>query len=177
MKKAVFLDRDGVIHEDFGYVYKKEDFCFKEGIFEFCRHAREADYLIFIVTNQAGIARGYYTEDNFNELTRWMLQEFKDRDIDIDKVYYCPYHPTKGIGNYKQESFNRKPNPGMLLQAKEEFDIDLVDSILVGDKESDMESGRSAGIGKLFFVCGRYEIENAKDVRKVTDILDIVQYL
>jgi len=177
MKKAVFLDRDGVINEDLGYVHKREDFCFKEGIFEFCHHAREAGYLVFVVTNQAGIARGYYTEEDYNELTRWMLQEFKDRGIDIEKVYYCPYHPTNGIGNYKRDSFNRKPNPGMLLQAREEFDVNLTDSILIGDKDSDMESGRRAGIGRLFFVTGRYELKDDTEVRKVSDVLDIIQYL
>jgi len=170
MKKAVFLDRDGVINKDNGYVCKPEDFHFIDGIFEFCRAAQEKGYILFVVTNQAGLARGYYSEDDYDKLTEWMLNVFTKQGIRIEMVYYCPYHPESGIGAYKQDSFDRKPNPGMILKARDEFDIDLSQSILIGDKESDMEAGRRAGVGNLIALKGKYELSCCSDVSIVCDI-------
>lgn len=144
---ALFLDRDGVINIDHGYVYKKEDFEFVEGIFEFCRTAKQFGYLIFVITNQAGIGRGFYTEEDFLKITDWMCNIFRDNGIVIDKVYYCPFHPVHGVGHYKTDSPNRKPRPGMIFQANEEFTIDLAKSVLIGDKETDIEAGVTAGVG------------------------------
>jgi len=144
--KAVFLDRDGVINVEKNYVYRIEDFEFVEGIFEFCEVVQQLDFKIFIITNQAGIGRGYYTTDDFDRLTKWMLAQFSAHGTRIEKVYYCPYHPVAGIGEYRKNSFDRKPGPGMILKAKNEFDLNLSESILVGDKDSDLEAGRAAGI-------------------------------
>ena len=144
---ALFLDRDGVINIDHAYVCKPENFEFIDGIFDLCRKAKELGYLIFVITNQAGIGRGYYSEQDFLNLTDWMMGEFKRQDVEINKVYFCPSHPEHGVGKYRIDSPNRKPNPGMILQAKEEFDIDLTTSILVGDKESDIQAGVAAGVG------------------------------
>ena len=152
MPKALFLDRDGVINEEQNYVFRIEDFHFIDGIFELCLRAQELGYLLIIVTNQAGIARGYYTEADFAALTRWMLDQFTMRGIAIAKIYHCPYHPTAGIGEYRRESFDRKPNPGMLLQAQGDFDLDMAASVLVGDKKSDIEAGRAAGLGCTIFL-------------------------
>lgn len=174
MKKALFLDRDGVINVDTGYVYKKEDFCFVDGIFDLCHRAREQDFIIVVVTNQAGIARGYYTEDDFNTLNAWMLEEFKKQDITISEVYYCPHHPEFGIGIYKQDSFFRKPNPGMIFKARDEFNIDLSNSIIVGDKDSDIEAGRKAGIGKLIFFKGNYHYTPPDDVFICKSLFDAI---
>lgn len=149
MNKALFLDRDGVINVEKNYVYKIEDFEFIDGIFELVRSYQEQGYLIFVITNQAGIGRGYYTEDDFLNLTDWMLERFEEQGIKITEVYYCPYHPTHGIGEYLKDSIDRKPNPGMILKAKEKYDIDLGNSVLIGDKESDIEAGKAAGILKL----------------------------
>jgi len=146
MKRALFLDRDGVINVDHGYVYRQSDFEFTEGIFDLCRHAKSAGYLIFVVTNQAGIGRGLYTEADFHELTRWMCDVFAQEGCAIDKVYFCPTHPVHGIGPYKVDSLRRKPFPGMILEAAAEFEIDLAGSVLIGDKPSDIEAGRAAGI-------------------------------
>ena len=146
MNRAFFLDRDGVINIDKNYVHRIEDFDFIDGIFELCKFASQLDFKIFVITNQAGIGRGYYTTDDFFKLTDWMLDQFNKHGIDIDHVYYCPYHPSAGIGTYKKESFDRKPNPGMILKAKKEFQLDLSNSVLLGDKNSDVEAGRSAGI-------------------------------
>ena len=103
MKKAIFLDRDGIINVDHSYVYKKENFEFCEGIFETLQHFLSLDYQLFIVTNQSGIGRGYYSEDDFEKLTSWMLKEFTCRGIKITKVYYCPHSPSDGCTCRKPE--------------------------------------------------------------------------
>lgn len=150
MNKALFLDRDGVINNDLGYVHKIKDFIFLPGIFELVQKAKSLNYLVVIVTNQAGIGRGYFTVDQFNKLTLWMKNKFLENDGSIDAVYYCPYHPTEGIGNYKLDSPFRKPNPGMIHKAALDLDINLSDSIMVGDNLTDMQAGEIAGINKLF---------------------------
>jgi D-glycero-D-manno-heptose 1,7-bisphosphate phosphatase len=144
---ALFLDRDGVINVDRNYVWRIEEFEFLSGIFELCRTAQEVGLIPIVVTNQAGIGRGYYTERDFEALTEWMLGEFRTRGIGIRRVYHCPYHPTAGIGEYRRDSFDRKPSPGMILRARNDFDIDLSRSVLVGDKDSDIDAGRAAGVG------------------------------
>ena len=146
-RRALFLDRDGVINIDHGYVYLQEQFEFVTGIFELCRKAVESGYLIFVVTNQAGIGRGYYTEQQFHECTDWMCNQFLIQGIKIEHVYFCPSHPEYGLNDYKYESFFRKPQPGMILQAADEYNLDLSVSVLVGDKESDIQAGMSAGVG------------------------------
>lgn len=146
MNKALFLDRDGVINVEKNYVYKIEDFEFVPGIFELLNFFQELNYLLIIITNQAGIGRGYYTESHFNVLNEWMLKEFQKCGIEITKVYYSPYHPVHGLGKYKKDAFCRKPNPGMLLQAKKEFNIDLTKSILIGDKITDIDAGINSGV-------------------------------
>ena len=137
--KALFLDRDGVINVDRGYVFKIEDFCFTDGIIETLAYFQDKNYLLMIITNQSGIARGYYTEEDFQDLTEWMQRWFAENGVQITKVYFSPYHLEHGLGKYKKDSFCRKPNPGMILTAQEEFDLDLGQSILVGDKETDIE--------------------------------------
>lgn len=147
MKPALFLDRDGVINHDFGYVHKIEDFKFVDGIFDICRQAAASGMSVVVVTNQAGIGRGYYTEEQFHSLTEWMKKNFAEKGVTIDGVYHCPFHPTHGIGRYKAESHDRKPNPGMILRASEELDLSLENSVIIGDTEKDIEAGRRAGIG------------------------------
>ena len=166
-RKALFLDRDGVINVDRNYVHRVEDFEFLPGIFELCAAAVECGYLLVVATNQAGIGRGYYTEEDFQRLTAWMLAAFRLRGINIARVYHCPYHPTAGIGEYRRESFDRKPNPGMLLKARDELNLDLAKSVLVGDKDSDIDAGRAAGVGCLFRLApdeGAVELRPNRDV-------------
>ncbi|NTU58006.1 MAG: HAD family hydrolase [Chlorobiaceae bacterium] len=148
-RPALFLDRDGVINIDHGYVYRKEEFEFVDGIFDLVSKAHNAGYLVIVVTNQAGIGRGYYTEADFHELMNWVCDEFKRHGGQIDAVYFCPDHPEHGIGAYRRESHYRKPGPGMLLQAASDFDIDMDRSIMIGDKPSDMVAARTAGVGRL----------------------------
>jgi D-glycero-D-manno-heptose 1,7-bisphosphate phosphatase len=141
MNKALFIDRDGVINVDKGHVFLIEDFEFSEGVFDLCRKYFNTGYLIIVVTNQAGIAKGLYTEEDFINLTDWMIGQFKDNGISITKVYYCPHHPE-----ISGPCMCRKPESGMLLQAVKEFDLEISECILIGDKESDLEAGRRAGI-------------------------------
>jgi len=148
-KKALFLDRDGVINVDHNYVHKIEDCQFIDGIFQLAKDAVEKNYDIFIITNQAGIGRGLYSEADFETFTGWMEKQFERNEAPVRKTYYCPYHPEHGVGKYKKDSFDRKPNPGMILKIAEVYGIDVKNSVLVGDKESDIEAGSRAGIGKL----------------------------
>ena len=143
--KAVFLDRDGVINIDKTYVYKIDDFEFVDGIFEVLKEFLKKGYKLFIVTNQSGIGRGYYSEDDFFKLTSYMLDKLKKEGIEITKVYHCPHSPES-----KCEC--RKPKPAMLLRAKEEFDVDMANSIMIGDKKSDIEAGKNAKVGKTIFI-------------------------
>jgi D-glycero-D-manno-heptose 1,7-bisphosphate phosphatase len=145
--KALFLDRDGVINVDFGHVYKKSGFQFYPEIFEVVKKAEKAGFLIFVVTNQAGIGRGFYSEEEFSRLTSWMLTIFKEKGCNISEVYYSPFHPTEGLGAYKRDDQSRKPNPGMILQAVESWGLCPPECIMVGDNESDMEAAFRAGLG------------------------------
>ncbi|KMT65633.1 D-glycero-beta-D-manno-heptose 1,7-bisphosphate 7-phosphatase [Catenovulum maritimum] len=146
MAKALFLDRDGIINLDHGYVYQAESFEFMPGIFELCQNANGAGYQIIIVTNQSGIARGYYSEEQVNQLHDWMIEQFKSHKVDISKVYFCPHHPEHGGLQYQHNCLCRKPNPGMLLRANRELGVDLSQSIMLGDKESDVQAALKAGI-------------------------------
>jgi len=154
--KALFLDRDGIINEDVEYLYKIEDFIFVEHIFDLCSYFIEKKFLIIVNTNQSGIAVGLYTEREFHILTAWMIQRFKDKNIPIAGVYFCPHHPEKGIGSYRISCPCRKPAPGMILDAQRDFDIDLSRSFLIGDKESDIEAGKNAGVGYTILIESRY---------------------
>jgi len=136
-----------VINVDRGYVHTREEFEFIDGIFDLCRSAKACGYLIIVLTNQAGIARGYYTEQVFEELTGWMCNKFLELNVALDHVYYCPYHPVHGIGKYKLDSFMRKPGPGMILQAALAYDLDLDYSVLIGDNYTDIQAGLVAGVG------------------------------
>ena len=144
--RALFLDRDGVINKDFGYVFKIKDFDFNSGIYDLINKAQSLNYKIIIITNQAGIAREFFTEDDFHNLNDWMLNEFSRHGCNIDKVYYCPYHPTEGKGKFLKDDYCRKPNPGMIYEAQNEFKIDLSNSILIGDRPSDILAGLNSGI-------------------------------
>ncbi len=151
-KIAVFLDRDGVINQDTGYVSCIDDFHFIDGAIEALQLLKKKGYSLVVVTNQSGIARGYYSEEQFMQLTEWMDWSLADRDVDLDGIYYCPHHPTAGEAPYRQECNCRKPAPGMLLDAARELDIDLAGSYMVGDKAADMQAARAAGVGHKILV-------------------------
>lgn len=146
-RRAVFLDRDGVINVNHGYVHTPEATDWVPGIFDFSRAARHAGYLLIVVTNQAGIARGFYSREQFVAYTQWQHARFESEAAPLLATYYCPHHPVFGLGEYHVECECRKPKPGMLLAAAERYGIDLGRSIMLGDKVSDMEAARAAGIG------------------------------
>lgn len=152
LSKGLFIDRDGVINVDLGFVYRAEDFIFKPGIFDLVVDANRKGYKVVIVTNQSGIARGLYDEQAFFKLTSWMLKVFECRGCRIHGIYFCPFHPVHGIGPYKVDSEDRKPKPGMILKALRELAIDPARSVLIGDRISDMEAGKKAGVGTLLYL-------------------------
>lgn len=136
-KKAIFLDRDGIINEDIAYPHKPEHIKFKDGIFKFCKKAREKGYILVVITNQAGVAKGYFSEEDVKSLHKWIDNKFREHGIKIAGFYYCPYHIDAVIPEYKKDSDFRKPKPGMILKASRELGIDIDKSIMVGDKLSD----------------------------------------
>ena len=170
-QKAVFLDRDGVINIDYGYVYRIDDFKFKDGIFCLASKAVDEGYHLIVVTNQAGIARGYYTENDFFKLSTWMCREFQKNGSPISKIYFAPTHPIEGLGKYKVSDNRRKPKPGMILEAASEFNLDLKNSILIGDKRTDVVAGLSAGVGCNILV------GKPKDVIGLGDTVQVVSSL
>jgi D-glycero-D-manno-heptose 1,7-bisphosphate phosphatase len=151
-RSALFLDRDGVINVDHGYVHRPEQFEFVPGIFELTRFWTARYRPIIIASNQSGIGRGYFDEDAYARLTQWMCNRFAAEGVPIARVYHCPYHPEQGVGHYRQDHGWRKPSPGMLLQAASDFDLDLAGSAIIGDRMSDIEAGAAAGIGLRILV-------------------------
>lgn len=150
--RALFFDRDGIINVDKDYVYRREDFVWCDGIFELGETAIRLGYGLFVVTNQSGIGRGLYTEEDFTTLTDWMCAEMALRGAPVQRVYHCPYHPEAHIARYRAVHPWRKPAPGMILQARDDFGLDLGQSILIGDRSSDMQAAASAGVGARVLV-------------------------
>jgi D-glycero-D-manno-heptose 1,7-bisphosphate phosphatase len=170
MRRALFLDRDGVVNVDIDYAHKIEDIEFIPGIFELVRAAVDLDYLPLIVTNQAGIARGYYTEADFHTLMDWMRGEFAARNAPLAGVYYCPHHPVHGLGDYKQECGCRKPRPGMFLQAQAEHGLDMAGSVMVGNMPSDVQAALAAGVGRRV-ILGEMVAAATESVRSLREVV------
>lgn len=137
MKRAIFLDRDGTINVEKNYLYRISDFEFLPGVLEGLKLLQDAGYILVIITNQSGIGRGFYTEQDFHILNKWMLQTLKAQGINIAKVYFCPHLPDAPIANYRKDCECRKPKLGMYLKAIQEFDIDIQHSYAIGDKIRD----------------------------------------
>lgn len=148
MNKAAFFDRDGTINVDVHYLYKKEDLQFIEGMPQFIRMWNEWGYKVIVVTNQAGIARGYYTEAQMHVLHQYMNEQLNLYGAHIDAFYFCPHHP-----DFTGPCHCRKPEPGMLEQAIADFDIDVSQSILFGDKPWDLEAANRCGINGYLINC------------------------
>ena len=174
--KALFLDRDGVINLELKYVHSHAAFRFQDGIFELCRAAQTLGYLLLVVTNQSGIARGYYSESQFLKLTKWMIHQFDLRQVRIARVYYCPYHSTQGVGKYRYDSPDRKPKPGMLQRACSDFNLDLASSVLIGDQLSDISAATAAGVGtKILLQPGAKKTHISEDHYHVVDSLETIR--
>lgn len=153
-RRALFLDRDGVINVNHGYVHQAEHTDWLPGIFELCRDALALGYLPVVATNQAGIARGYYDERTFLAYTAWVHEQFVSHGVRLLATYYCPHHPTEGQPKYRKVCECRKPGPGMLVRAAADLALDLGKSILIGDSDSDLLAARAAGVGTAVKVEG-----------------------
>ncbi|MGX8940074.1 D-glycero-beta-D-manno-heptose 1,7-bisphosphate 7-phosphatase [Symbiopectobacterium sp. Eva_TO] len=149
---AVFLDRDGTINVDHGYVHEIDQFEFIDGVIDAMSELKKKGFALVLVTNQSGIARGMFSEDDFMHLTEWMDWSLADRGVDLDGIYFCPHHTEQGQGEYRQECDCRKPKTGMFLSAQSFLNIDMAASYMVGDKEEDMQAAIAAGVGTKVLV-------------------------
>jgi D-glycero-D-manno-heptose 1,7-bisphosphate phosphatase len=165
--KAIFLDRDGIINVDSGYVSKIEDFKFTSGIFKTLKSLQEMGYILIIVTNQSGIARGYYSEEDYMNLTVYMVEELKKRGISIASVYHCPHGPDEGCKC-------RKPRAGMLKAAQKQFRVQMKESWMIGDKVSDMLAAKSAGIKQRLLVSKESSESATHHITSVGKVLEII---
>jgi len=166
--KTIFLDRDGVINKETNYLHKIEDFKFMDGIFEACHYLKNLEYELIIITNQSGIERGYYTENDFQIITHWMLSEFKKKHINILDIFHCPHL-------HESNCTCRKPKPGMLLEAKYKHNIDMKNSWLIGDKETDIIAAKNSNITNTILVRSGHQISEANSKAKF--IIDSVQQI
>jgi D-glycero-D-manno-heptose 1,7-bisphosphate phosphatase len=170
MKRAVFIDRDGTINEEKEYLFRTEDFAFIPGAPQAIRLFNEAGYLVFVVTNQSGIARGYYTEEDVHLLHQYIGTLLEQFGAKVDGWFYCPHHPS-GHGKYSLSCFCRKPLPGMLMEAAARFSVDLESSIMIGDKLVDLEAGYAAGCRSILVRTG-YGVEEERKCRTSIEAFD-----
>jgi D-glycero-D-manno-heptose 1,7-bisphosphate phosphatase len=175
--RALFLDRDGVINEEVGYLHRVEDVRFVQGIFPLCRTAAGLGYRLIVVTNQAGIARGFYTEAVFESLMIWMRAAFKAEGIALDAVYHCPFHPEHGVGQYKREHEDRKPGAGMLRRGAREFSLDLDRSVMIGDRCSDIAAANAARLRQAFFMRGTEAERCAGEYLAISTLDEVERWL
>ena len=179
MTSAVFLDRDGVINVDHGYVSTWERFEFLPGVPDALRALQDAGYLLIVVSNQSGIGRGYYCEADVESLNQVIAQHLGSTvGVTLSGFYHCPHHPTEAEGEFRRQCDCRKPAPGMIRQAVLDHGIDLKTSLLVGDKDSDIEAGRAAGVARLFKVVDSPQTATpAGDVQLVIGLSEVPGYL
>ena len=167
MHKALFLDRDGVVNVEKNYLHKMEEFELVEGIVEVCRAYQEQGYLIIVVTNQSGISRGYYTQEDFAILSEWMVEYFKVLGVTITHIYHCPHHESiDGVCEC------RKPEPGMFLEAQKEYDLDMPHSVMIGDNERDIEAALRAGVGTNILLSG--DVIDSKANRTISSLKELL---
>jgi D-glycero-D-manno-heptose 1,7-bisphosphate phosphatase len=154
LRPALFLDRDGVLNVDRNYIYRTEDFDWIEGAAETIKAFNTRGWWVFVVTNQSGIARGYYTEEQMEALHAWLHGELAAIGAKIDRIYHCPYHEDGTVERYRKNSYDRKPRPGMLIRAMTDFPVVREQSFLIGDKQADLDAAQAAGIRGFLFTGG-----------------------
>lgn len=176
-QRALFLDRDGVVNEEVGYLHRPEDVRFVDGIFSLCRTAIGLGYRLIVVTNQAGIARGYYTEADFELLMVSMRAALQFEGVELDAVYFCPFHPEHGVGEYKREHEDRKPGTGMLRRGAREFGVSLAESVMVGDRCSDIAAANAAGLRQAFLMRGTEDGDCGGNYLAVESLAEVEQWL
>lgn len=173
-QRAVFLDRDGTINVEKDYLHKTEDFEFIPGAPEAIKRLKDAGFLVIVVSNQSGIGRGYFDEHAVDKLHRYIQSALVERNTVIDAFYFCPHHPEKGLGDYKVVCDCRKGEPGMLLQAAREHNVDLQKSFMIGDKRADIEAGQRAGCQTLLVMTGYGErAASGPEMSSVKKCLDL----
>lgn len=180
MRKVIFLDRDGTINIEKSYLHKWEDFEFEKNAIEGLKKLKDLGYEFIVVTNQSGIGRGYYTEEDLVTLNNQMTEKLKEFGIEILECFYCPHHPEKGIGKYKVDCNCRKPNPGMLLEGIKKYDVDIENSFMIGDKKGDLEAGKKAGLKSILVLTGygkKIEEEVKGNYLIAKDLLEVVTIL
>ena len=177
LRPALFLDRDGVINHEVGYLHRPEDVRWVDGIFSLARTAKGLGYKLVVVTNQSGIAREYYTTAQFEALMTWMGARFVAEGAPLDAVYHCPYHPEHGVGEWKREHEDRKPSPGMLRRAARDLALDLGRSVLVGDRCSDVEAANRAGLRQAFLLEGTETSGCPGDAIQVRSLAEVELWL
>jgi D-glycero-D-manno-heptose 1,7-bisphosphate phosphatase len=163
-RRAAFLDRDGVVNRDIGYLSRWEDFEFLPGALQAMRRLHDAGYALVIVTNQSGIARGYYSEADYQALTARLRGALATAGCPAAGIYHCPHHPEGRISDYAIECDCRKPQPGMLLQAARELNLNPAASFMVGDKLADAQAGRAAGVGQIYLVRSGHTLEDGAEI-------------
>jgi D-glycero-D-manno-heptose 1,7-bisphosphate phosphatase len=176
-ERALFLDRDGVVNEEVGYLHRADEVRFVDGIFSLCRTAMGLGYKLIVVTNQAGIARGYYSEADFCALMGWMRAALRTEGVKLDAVYHCPFHPEHGVGRYKREHEDRKPGTGMLRKGAAEFGVSLADSVMVGDRCSDVAAANAAGLRQAFLMAGTEDAACPGEFLVVKSLLEVERWL
>ena len=175
--RALFLDRDGVVNLEIGYLHTAADVRWVEGIFRLARTASALGYRIVIVTNQSGIARGFYSTDDFHALMDWMRAQFEREGARLDGVYFCPFHPEASVEEFRREHEDRKPGPGMLRRAAADLGFDLTASVLVGDRCSDIAAARAAGLREAFLLRGTEARGCAHAAIEVDSLAEVERWL
>lgn len=170
--KTIFLDRDGVINHEINYLHKINDFIFINGIFDACSYFNKIGFEIIVISNQSGISRGFYTSAQYEEVTRWMKLQFETKNIKILNTYHCPHSP--------EENCNcRKPKPGLFLKARKKYNINMEESWMIGDKESDISAANNAGISNTILLRSGHKIdENSSNATFIRDsIIDSIKII
>jgi D,D-heptose 1,7-bisphosphate phosphatase len=172
MNKAIFLDRDGTINKDSGYTFKIEDLVFLPNVISGLKELSKLNYKLIIITNQSGIGRGYYAEEDYDQFRDEMHKRLKNSRVDIDAEYFCPHHPTEGLGKYKIHCNCRKPKSGMLEKAAEDFNLDLGKCWFIGDRTNDIKCGNKTGCKTIQVLTGYEKIKIIEADYMVKDLLE-----
>ena len=175
MERAVFLDRDGTVIQDVGYLDECDRIKFLPKVGKAIKLLNESGFKVIVITNQSGVARGYFTEETVKEINEYIHESLAEQGASIDMVYYCPHHIEGIIEEYRRECYCRKPDPGMIEEAAREFGIDLENSFVIGDKISDIEAGRRAGC-KTILLASEDLPKNGKETVIISDHIALDLY-